>query len=94
MTGRSLLHRGPRGTGLCWVRMFKEPGQTRVIAVDELLAAEPVQRHFPHRFEELPLAIFLEHYVEERTPERRLGRKATWGRLPYHSWVPQRVWLS
>jgi hypothetical protein len=32
-----------------------------------------IQRHFPQRFEELPPAIFLEHYVEERTPAGRLG---------------------
>jgi hypothetical protein len=49
---------------------------------------------FPHRFEELPPAIFLEHYVEERTPEGQLGRKATWDRLSFHSWAPRRVWLS
>ena len=60
----------------------------------EYLAPELIQRHFPQRFEELPPAIFLEHYVEERTPEVRLGRKATWDRLSFHSWAPQRVWLS
>ena len=48
----------------------------------------------PQRFEELPPAIFLEHYVEERTPQGRLGRKATWDRLSFHSWAPRRVWLS
>ena len=53
-----------------------------------------IQRHFPHRFEELPPAIFLEHYVEERTPSGRLGRKPTWDRLSFHSWAPRRVWLS
>ena len=60
----------------------------------EHLAPELIQRHFPHRFEELPPAIFLEHYVEERTPQGRLGRKATWDRLSFHSWAPRRVWLS
>jgi len=54
----------------------------------------PIQRHFPHRFEEVPPAIFLEHYVEECIPEGRLGRKATWDRLSFHSWAPGRVWLS
>jgi hypothetical protein len=54
--------------------------------------ADPVP--FPHRFEELPPAIFLEHYVEERTPEGQLGRKATWDRLSFHSWAPRRVWHS
>jgi hypothetical protein len=49
---------------------------------------------FPHRFEELPPAIFLEHYVEERTPKGRLGHKPTWDRLSFHSWAPRRVWLS
>jgi hypothetical protein len=94
--------------GLCWVRVFEEAGQTPIIVMSELpqntstsvtnmaelLAPELVQKHFPHRFEELPPAIFLEHYVEERTPEGRLGRKATWDRLTFHSWAPRRVWLS
>jgi hypothetical protein len=60
----------------------------------EYLAPELIQRHFPHRFEELPPAIFLEHDVEERTPVGRLGRKPTWDQLSFHSWVPRRVWLS
>ena len=60
----------------------------------EYLAPALIQRHFPHRFEELPPAIFLEHYVEERTPAGRLGRKPTWDRLSFHSWAPRRVWLS
>jgi hypothetical protein len=62
--------------------------------VTEYRAPALIQRHFPHRFEELPPAIFLEHYVEERTPEGRLGRKATWDRLIFHTWAPRRVWLS
>ena len=60
----------------------------------EYLAPELIQRHFPQRFEELPPAIFLEHDVEERTPQGRLGRKPTWDRLSFHSWAPRRVWLS
>jgi hypothetical protein len=60
----------------------------------EYLAPELIQRHFPPRFEELPPAIFFEHYVEERTPEGRLGRKAAWDRLSFNSWAPRRVWLS
>jgi hypothetical protein len=60
----------------------------------EHLAPELIQCHFPHRFEEIPPATFLEHYVEERTPEGRLGRKATWDRLSFYSWAPRRVWLS
>lgn len=31
---------------------------------------------------------------EERTPDGRLGRKATWDRLSFYSWGPRRVWLS
>ena len=94
--------------GVCWVRVFEEAGQTPVIVMSELpqntstsvtnmaehLAPELLQRHFPHRFEELPPAIFLEHYVEERTPQGGLGRKATWDRLTFQSWAPRRVWLS
>jgi hypothetical protein len=60
----------------------------------EYLAPELIQRHFPQRFEELPPAVFLEHSVEECTPAGRLGRKATWDRLTFHSWAPRRVWLS
>jgi len=41
---------------------------TSVTIMAEYLAPELIQRHFPHGFEELPPAIFLEHYVEERTP--------------------------
>ena len=60
----------------------------------ELLAAKLVQQHFSQRFEALPPAIFLAHCVEERTSEGRLGRKSTWDRLSFHSWAPQRIWLS
>jgi hypothetical protein len=93
---------------VCCVRVFEEEGHTPIIVMSglpqntstsvanmaEYLAPELIQRHFPRRFEELPPAIFLEHYVEERTPEVRLGRKATWDRLSFHSWAPRRVWLS
>jgi len=103
---RGTFDRAPQG--VCWVRVFEEAGQTPVIVMGELpqntstsvtnmveyLAPELIQRHFPQRFEELPPAIFLEHYVEERTPQGRLGRKATWDRLTFHSWAPRRVWLS
>jgi hypothetical protein len=41
-----------------------------------------------------PPAIFLEHYVEERTPDGRLGRKATWDRLWFEPWTPRRIWQS
>jgi hypothetical protein len=34
---------------------------TSVKNMAELLTPELVQKHFPHRFEELPPAIFLEH---------------------------------
>ena len=60
----------------------------------EYLAPELIQRHFTHRIEELPPAIFLEHYVEERKLVGRLRRKPTWDRLSFHSWAPRRVWLS
>jgi hypothetical protein len=60
----------------------------------EYLAPELIQRHCPQPLEELPPAIFLEHDVEERTPQGRLGRKPTWDRLTFHSWTPWRVWLS
>lgn len=103
---RGTFDREPRG--VCWVRVFEEDGQTPVIVMGELpqntstsvtnlaevLAPELIRRHFPERFEELPPAIFIEHYVEERTPEGRLGRKATWDRLSFQSWTPRRVWLS
>jgi hypothetical protein len=94
--------------GVCWVRVFEDEGKTPVIVIGELpqntsssvtnmaeyLAPELVQRHFPHCFEAIPPAIFLEQYVEERTPHGRLGRKATWDRLTFHTWRPRRVWLS
>jgi hypothetical protein len=103
---RGTFDREPHG--VCWVRVFEEAGQTPVIVMSELpqnrstsvtnlaeyLAPGLIRRHFPHRFEELPPAIFLEHYVEERTPKGRLGHKATWDRLSFHSWAPRRVWLS
>jgi hypothetical protein len=67
---------------------------TTVTNLAEYLAPDLIQRHFPHRFVELPPANFLEHYVEERTPQGRRGRKAPWDRLSFHSWEPRRVWLS
>jgi hypothetical protein len=59
----------------------------------EYLTPELIQRHFPHRFAELPPEIFLEHSVEERTPAGRLGRKATrdWLSLHSHSLTRQRL---
>jgi hypothetical protein len=70
------------------VRVFEEAGQTPVIVMGELppntstsvtnmaeyLAPELIQRHCPQPLEELPPAIFLEHDVEERTPQGRLGQ--------------------
>jgi hypothetical protein len=67
---------------------------TSVTTMAEYLAPELIQRHFPQRFEALPPAIFLEHDVEERTPQGRLGRKPTWDRLTFPSWAPRLVWLS
>ena len=81
------------------MRVFAEASQTPVMVMGELpqntstsvanmaesLVPELIQRHFPQRFEELLPAIFLEHSVEERTPQGRLGRKATWDRLSFHS---------
>jgi hypothetical protein len=67
---------------------------TSVTKIAEHLAPELVRRHFPHRFEAVPPAIFLKHSVEARTPEGRIGRKATWDQLSFHSWAPRRVWLS
>ncbi len=74
--------------------LLEEEGQVPVIVVGELpqntsasvtnmveyLAPALIPRHFAHRFEEQSPANFFEHYVEERTAERRLGRKATWDR--------------
>jgi hypothetical protein len=65
-----------------------------VTTMAEYLAPELIQPHFPHRFEELPPANFLEHYAKERTPQGRLGRKPTWYQLSFHSWALRRVWLS
>jgi hypothetical protein len=54
----------------------------------ELLAAELVQRHFPHRFEELWPSILLEHYIEERTPEGRRGGFGSPARNGSHLAIP------
>jgi hypothetical protein len=62
--------------------------------VAQYLAPELIQQQFPQPLEALPPAIFLEHDVEERTPQGRLGRKPTWDRLTFHSWAPRRVWPS
>lgn len=67
---------------------------TSVTNLAERLPPELIERHFPHRFEEMPSAIFLEHDVEERTPQGGLRRKAKWDRLHFHIWRPRRVWLS
>ena len=94
--------------GICWVRVFDREGETPVVVLSELpqnlsasvtdmaeyLAPEMVRRHFPHRFEAIPPVIFLEHYVEQQTPQGRLGRKATWDRLSFHSWAPRRSVLA
>src|SRR5262249_25638789 len=58
-------------------------GSTLVTTAAEHLAAEQIQGHFPHRYDEIPPAIFLELSVEEHTP---VGgeRDATWDRLTYH----------
>ena len=73
---RGTFDREPHG--VCWVRVFEEEGQTPIIVMGELpqntstsvtnmaeyLAPELIQQQFPQRFEELPPAIFLEHYQE------------------------------
>ena len=104
---RGTFHRDPQG--ICWVRMSEDASQTPVFVMGELLqntstsvtnmaeflAPELVQRHVPHRFEELPPAIFLEHYTSRSAPRKGgWDVKPTWDRLSFHSWVPRRVWLS
>jgi hypothetical protein len=93
--------------GVCWVRVFAEPGQTPVIVMSEhpanpstsvtnmaeLLAAELIQKHFRERFDYDPPAILLEYYPTEHY-RGRVARKPTWDRLSFHSWAPRRVWLG
>jgi len=56
-----------------------------VVNMAEYLALELIQRHFLHPFEAVPQVIFVEQYVEERTPEGRLGRTVTWDRFSFHT---------
>ena len=62
---------------------------TSMIDIADYEAPELIQCHFPHRLEELPPAIYLDSCIEERTPNGRLGRMATWDRLSFHSWTPR-----
>ena len=103
---RGTFDREPHG--ITWLWVSGEASQTPVIVMGELpqntstsetsmaeyLVPQLIQRHFPQRFEELPPVIFLEHSVEERTPQGRLGRKTTWNQLSFHCWALRRVWLS
>jgi hypothetical protein len=94
--------------GVVWVRIFREDGAIPVVVLSELpanvstsvtnmaefLVPEILRRYLPERFEEEVPAIIIEHYVEERTPRGRLGRKATWDRLLFESWTPRVTQLS
>jgi hypothetical protein len=93
---------------VCWVRVFVEDGKIPVMILSELpanvstsitnmaefLVPEVIRHYLPQRFEEIPPAIVIEHYVEERTSTGRLGRKATWDRLLFGSWTPRVTQLS
>jgi hypothetical protein len=89
--------------GVVWLRIFRENGMIPVVVLSELpanvstsvtnmaefLVPDILRRYLPERFEEEVPAIIIEHYVEERTPTGRLGRKATWDRLLFASWTPR-----
>ncbi len=93
---------------VCWVRVFVEDGKIPVMILSELptnvstsitnmaeyLVPDILRRYLPERFEEIPPAIVIEHYPEERTPTGRLGRKASWDRIVFDSWMPRVTRLS
>jgi hypothetical protein len=52
------------------------------LAAAEYLTPKLIQHYFPHRVEELRPAVCLDHYVQERPLEGRLGSTATWNWFP------------
>ena len=96
--------------GLCRVRILAHRGQPPVMVITELidnpstsvtnlveiLAAELIARHLPHRFEvvgEDPVTL-IEHYEPMRSA--RTGRRGhpTYDRVTFQSWAPRAIWFG
>ena len=96
--------------GRCRVRLLEHQGQPPVMVITELidnpstsvtnmveiLAAELIAKHLPHRFEvvgEDPVTL-IEHY--EPMHSARTGRRGhpTYDRVTFQSWTPRRIWLG
>lgn len=95
--------------GTCRVRILEREGQpptmvltelnenasTSVTNCVEILAAELIAKHFPHRFEvvdEDPVTL-VEHYEPSPPVDGRRRRDATYDRVAFDRWVPRRIWL-
>ena len=95
--------------GTCRVRILEERDRPPVMVLTELnanastsvtncveiLAAELIAKHFPHRFEvvgEDPVTL-IEHYEPSPTVNGKRRRDATYDRVVFERWVPRRIWL-
>jgi hypothetical protein len=105
---RGTWDREPKGR--CRVRILEAVGTPPVLILTELtanpstsvtnlvevLAAELIARHFPHRFEvvgEEPV-ILIEHYEPLCDEPRGRRGQPTYDRVVFGSWAPRRVWLG
>lgn len=105
---RGTWDKAPEGT--CRVRILEDGRRPPILVLTELnanastsvtnmvevLAAELIANHFPHRFEQIgedPVTL-IEHYEPLR--DDRTGRrgKPTYDRVTFASWTPRRVWLG
>jgi hypothetical protein len=95
--------------GVCWLRVFGRGGESPVVVLAELdanastsvtnlaeiLAAEVIARHMPHRFEYDEPAVVLEHYPERRHQKSgKVVHAATWDRVTFETWAPRRIFLG
>ncbi|MEA2526216.1 MAG: hypothetical protein QOF73_3443 [Thermomicrobiales bacterium] len=97
--------------GICRVRIYEARGRPPVVVLTELeenrnssvtnmiehLAYEVLRAYLPHRLEEVPPAIVLEHYPPRRPPRTGRGREPGKGdvdQVTFATWRPVVEWLG
>jgi hypothetical protein len=95
--------------GALWLRIFERPMSPPVVVLAELVAnestsvtnlveiltAEVIARHMPHRFEFDEPAVVLEHYPEQRRQKSgKVVHEATWDHVTFETWAPRRIFLG
>lgn len=73
-----------------------ENGSTSVTNLIEVLAAELIARHFPHRFEAVAddPVLLIEHYPPRAEPRRGASGRPEYDRVTFGAWRPRKIWLG